>query len=62
MQHTRFGLLMMAGRCGGIELFVERNIGWRGSEQQRRAAMVKNRLHRLAAKRTSGTGWTVCRH
>jgi hypothetical protein len=24
--------------------------------------MVKNRLHRLAAKRTSGTGWTVCRH
>jgi len=58
----RLQRLVIADRCGRIKLFVERNIGWRGGQHQRRTAVVENRLHRLAANQMSDTGRTVCRH
>ena len=62
VQQAGFLRLLTVDRGGRIKLFVERNIGRRSGKQQRRAAMVKNRLHRLAHSGMRDTGRTVCRH
>jgi hypothetical protein len=58
----RLRRLIMADPDGRIKLFVERNISRRSGKQQCRAAMVKNRLHRLAHRWMGDTGRTVYRH